>query len=385
MAQKDPLSSFQRLSGRIFLHIPNESGDSKQPSSYKASVPDFVVVCAWAFSQPRRKFPNSDHMDPSSFLSGVIHAFALLMTVSFEPSGTDTAFVPDVAKYIAHYQLLYPNARILLLFNTVHNMLWVPDSVQMKELQPAVQAIDEFLDSHDARVTTAMDDAESKHCEPTIFFHIFSNGGAHMAVQLGQAYRDNGRVSSPTSSSTSARQLPISAVVFDSCPGHARYATAGKTTLSFLPKDAHVARTLAMPVVYLLLGGFYLCHVLGVAEHVVIKLWRELNSPTGPFLFKGSGLHSKGSQVITDPTAGQTTSNKRVIPRAYICSQADDMIPSQDIFEHAAIARHSSGLSDDAAKDVIRVEEFVESMHVNHVSLYKERYWAIIGETLGRI
>lgn len=299
--------------------------------------------------------------------------------------GTDVAFTPDIAKYILHHQLLYPNARILLLFNTVQNMLWVPDFVQMKEFQPAVWAIDEFLDSYNSKVTAAIEDTKSKNREPTIFFHIFSNGGAHLAVQLAQAYRDNVRMSSPTSASGKAKNLPISALVFDSCPGHARYQTAGKTTLSFLPKDAHVTRTLAMPLVYVLLGGFYLCHVLGIAEHVVKKLWRELNSPTGPFLFKDGTFQSVDGQVNNNATTGETTSTRKVIPRAYICSQADDMIFAQDVLEHAAIARHSSGLNDAAANDVIRVEEFVGSMHVNHVSLYKERYWAVVEETLGRI
>lgn len=264
-------------------------------------------------------------------------------------------------------------------------MLWRPDWVQMKDLQPAVRTIDDLLDSFASIATTTVSDAEIKHREPTILFHIFSNGGAHLAVQLAQAYRGSMKMSSPASQVAAARQLPISALIFDSCPGHARYETAGRTTLSFLPKDAHVARAFAMPVVYLLLGGVFCCHVLGLVEHVVVKLWRELNNPDGPFLFKASAPSSKGGQSTIKLTSGEVASTRKVIPRTYICSQRDDMIFSRDVFEHAAIARHGSGLSDDAAKDTIRIEEFVGSMHVNHVSVDKERYWAVVKDTLDRI
>lgn len=295
---------------------------------------------------------------------------------------TDSAFAPDVAKYIVHYQALYPQARILLLFNTVQNMLWRPDWAQMEDLQPAVWAIDDFLDSYNSKPTTTVNDAESKQREATVLFHIFSNGGAHMAVQLAQAYRENIRMHSPPSKATGAKQLPISALVFDSCPGHARYSTAGKTTLSFLPKNANITRTLATPIVYLLLGGVYLCHVLGISETIVVKLWRELNDPKGAFLFKQSTM--RNGQAAPGVPNGVVASAKRIIPRTYICSQEDDMIFAKDIFEHAAIARLASGLTDDAAKDALRVEEIVGSMHVNHVSVDKERYWAIVKETLER-
>jgi hypothetical protein len=295
----------------------------------------------------------------------------------------NSAFAPDIAKYIIHYQTLYPHARILLLFNTLPNMLWRPDWVQMEDLQPAVWAIDDFLDSHNSKPNTTVNEADSKRREATVVFHIFSNGGAHMAVQLAQAYRENIRMSSPPPKVTVVKQLPISALIFDSCPGHARYSTAGKTTLSFLPKNAYITRTLAMPVVYLLLGGFYLCHVLGIAETVVVKLWRELSDPKGAFLFKQSALDN--GQAATGVPHGVVASTKRVIPRTYICSQADEMIPAEDVFEHAAVARHASGLTDDAAKDAVRVEEIVGSMHVNHVTVDKERYWNIVNETLERV
>ncbi|KEF53965.1 uncharacterized protein A1O9_09760 [Exophiala aquamarina CBS 119918] len=355
MDQKHPLAAFTALNDRVFIYKPLEKGDPEPvTASQKPSIPDLVVVCAWAFAQPRH-----------------------------------------IAKYLVHYHSLYPRARILLLFNTVHNMLWRPDWMQMEDLRPAVWAVEECLDSYNSQAkatTTTVNEAgtraDSKQKqEPTVVFHIFSNGGAHMAVQLAQAYRDNIRMSPSLSPNSTAvkKQLPISALIFDSCPGHARYSTAGKTTLSFLPKDAHVTRALAMPLAYAVLGVAYLCHVSGIAEHVVIKLWRELNDPKGPFLFKPvefiSNIHATNNTEVN----GVAALTERVIPRIYICSDADDMIPTHDIVEHAAIARRTTGLSDEAARDAVRVEEFVGSMHVNHVSLHKERYWDAVRETLDRI
>lgn len=56
MAQKDRLSAFTTLNDRTFLYKPFETSDSKiPPASHKSSIPDLVVVCAWAFAQPRRK------------------------------------------------------------------------------------------------------------------------------------------------------------------------------------------------------------------------------------------------------------------------------------------------------------------------------------------
>lgn len=266
--------------------------------------------------------------------------------------------------------------------------------MQMEDLRPAVWAIEEFLDSYASRATAttttvnkAGTDTNTKQTrEPTVVFHVFSNGGAHMAVQLAQAYCDNIRMSSPplSQSTTPKKRLPISAMIFDSCPGHARYSTAGKTTLSFLPKNAHIARALAMPLAYVVLGVAYLCHISGIAEHVVIKLWRELNDPKGSFLIKPS-TPSHGHATNGAEANGLSPWPETVIPRIYLCGDADDMIPTQDILEHAAIARHATGLSDAAAKDTVRLEEFAGSMHVNHVSLHKERYWDAVRETLERI
>ena len=374
MDQKHPLAAFTTLHERIFLYKPLEASDPRpSTSSQEASIPDLVVVCAWAFAQPRRKY------------SLRVPGFTFELPMANSPS---PAF-PDIAKYLVHYQMLYPHARILLLFNTVHNMLWRPDWMQMEDLQPAVWAIEDFLDSYNSKVegkpsivneadTSTGVDGKRKR-EPTVVFHIFSNGGAHMAVQLAQAYRENIRMSSPppSQSKTTNKRLPVSAVIFDSCPGHARYSTAGKTTLSFLPKDAHIARALGMPIAYAILGVAFLCHVSGIAEHVVIKLWRELNNPEGPFLLKSSTNDAE----ITEPP----TSPKTVIPRLYLCGDADDMIPTQDVMEHAAMARQTTGLSDADANDVVRLEEFFGSMHVNHVSLHKERYWDAVRETLERI
>jgi hypothetical protein len=94
MAQKDPLSAFTTLSDRIFLYKPLESNDSKTPSdTHKSSIPDFVVVCAWAFAQPRRKSPSTNAGLPVSDVMSVAALWPNRKTQNIAPYDEDSDFV----------------------------------------------------------------------------------------------------------------------------------------------------------------------------------------------------------------------------------------------------------------------------------------------------
>lgn len=58
------------------------------------------------------------------------------------------------------------------------------------------------------------------------------------------------------------------------------------------------------------------------------------------------------------------------VPRLYLFSKADHLIPSADVLEHAAAARHQ-GVD-------VTVEEFEGTMHVAHVRKEPERYWGAV-------
>ena len=262
-------------------------------------------------------------------------------------------------------------------------MTWRPDWMQMEDLQQAVWAIEDFENSYSSNIAR-MGDSGATARDPVVLLHIFSNGGAHWAVQLAQAYRENIRPYL-ASSTASSKELPISALIFDSSPGHASVGTATRTTLSSLPKNAVLQRGLLTPVAYIFLGGCYIFHILGIAEHCVVKLWRELNHSKGPFVVKQNhSNHTQHERQVGQKPIETSGSDLKPIPRTYIFSEADDMIASEDVLDHAATARRQTGLSDNDAEEFVRVEEFTGSMHVNHVSVDPTRYWKIVQETVER-
>ncbi len=118
-----------------------------------------------------------------------------------------------------------------------------------------------------------------------------------------------------------------------------------------LPKNA-VVQTLGVGVVVATLGFLAVLHMMGVSELFLAKAFRELNQP--PFL-------------------------KGEVPRAYIYSKSDAVMQETDILQHAADAKAS--LKTSPADSIVRVEEFVGSQHVNHVSIDPERYWGIVADT----
>lgn len=263
----------------------------KTTRSPNSTDPSLVILCAWAFAQIRH-----------------------------------------ISKYLRGYQEQYPATQILLIQADTGNLLWRPDDWQMPMFEPAVLAIKEHLN------------AASR---PGILLHTFSNGGSHTAIQLAQAYRQ-----SFTSSSTEKTcELPINAIVFDSCPSPPRFQLGVKAVSMGLPKNA-VAQTLGVAVVFAMLGFFAVLHETGISELFLAKACRQLNQP--PFL-------------------------KGTVPRTYIYSKMDTVIREEDVLQHAADAR--SSLKESSADNIVRAEEFVGSQHVNHVSIDPERYWRIIADT----
>lgn len=264
----------------------------KPPASSPASTdPSLVILCAWAFAQIRH-----------------------------------------ISKYLRGYQERYPATQILLVQADTGNILWRPDDWQMPMFRPAVLAIKGHLN------TTS---------SPGVLLHAFSNGGSHTAVQLAQAYRQ----SFTASSIEKAHELPINAIVFDSCPSPPRFQLGVKAVSMGLPKNA-IAQTLGVGVVFATLGFLVVLHVTGISELFLAKVCRQLNQ--SPFL--------RGD-----------------VPRTYIYSKSDAVMRGEDILQHAADAKVS--LKESSNDSIVRVEEFVGSQHVNHISMDPERYWRIIGET----
>lgn len=131
---------------------------------------------------------------------------------------------------------------------------------------------------------------------------------------------------------------------------------------------------LATPIAWAVIGSCALFNEVGFIESSPSKIWRCLNDPEGPFLFKYDHVRDG---LGFNPS-------KRTVPRTYIFSKEDQLVPHDHIVLHAAEARSKCEvLSSDAdPKEVIRLEEFMGSAHVNHVSVDKQRYWQLVNDTV---
>ncbi|ETN42057.1 uncharacterized protein HMPREF1541_03996 [Cyphellophora europaea CBS 101466] len=236
-----------------------------------------------------------------------------------------------ISKYLKGYQSMYPHSTILLVQNQINNMLFSPDSWQFAAyFNLAAQQLHSYIDSLGSAT-------------PRILLQTFSNGGSHSAVQTAEAYKKQ-----------YGSDLPISAMILDSTPGKPHWMETASAMMQGLPKSVPV-RAVGAVAIQTTLAVTTLMHVTGIAELATWKLYRTLNDPNEAFL-------------------------KAHIPRTYIHSQKDVMILSRDVEAHAEIAK--TRLQEKAAEgDMVRVEEFVDTVHVNHMASDPARYWKIVQDT----
>lgn len=148
--------------------------------------------------------------------------------------------------------------------------------------------------------------------------------------------------------------LPISAIVMDSAPGEPHWNETVSALLTGLPKG-FLAQTVGALSLHTTLAMTTVMHHTGIAELATVKLYRTLNDENEAFL-------------------------KAHIPRTYIHSEKDTMILSRDVIAHAETARIK--LAEKGAEgDIVRVEEFVDTVHVQHMSSDPARYWQIVSST----
>lgn len=116
---------------------------------------------------------------------------------------------------------------------------------------------------------------------------------------------------------------------------------------------------------------------LDLSENAVSKTRRELNDPSGAFL-------------------------RASVPRVYLYSKTDVMVPWRDVLGHAEEARrvlhatstattsssagrrHSETFETGSVEhgSMIRTVEFDGSGHVSHITVAEEEYWEAVEKTL---
>ncbi|KIX08749.1 uncharacterized protein Z518_03406 [Rhinocladiella mackenziei CBS 650.93] len=230
-----------------------------------------------------------------------------------------------IKKYTKAYQTRYPSSSILLLRQDGGDLFWRTVRQQVQNMEPAVSVVQRHVKTKQS--------SQSK-----VLLHIFSNGGSYTACLLADTYL-----------SSSNQLLPIAALVFDSTPSLPSAARSHTAICEALPKSIP-ARAIGSAAVWAYLGIGYVLDKVGGKENIIMTLRRKLNHPQGAFM-------------------------QRYLNRLYIYSQADPLIPAEDVEQHAREAAAVIG------NGRVEMADFVSSRHVGHVMLDERRYWNVI-ETL---
>jgi hypothetical protein len=218
-----------------------------------------------------------------------------------------------ISKYIAGYQKLYPRSPILMLTNTIMDIIQRTRQSYKDKLRPAVRVIREAAVARET---------------PKILLHLFSNGGANLATSLAYFYRQ--KFDTP---------FPVSSMVLDSAPGVATY------------QRSIAAMSVGLPQFILFrLIGYIIMHMMCAA------MW------IGHHIFKQENAVSLIRRQLVDPTLFTISA-----PRVYIYSKTDKMVGWKDVEYNAHLAKQ--------AGYKVRTELYESSTHVGHLRDDPERYW----------
>lgn len=218
-----------------------------------------------------------------------------------------------VQKYATGYHQLYPSSPIIIV-RSFHS-----------DLRPFSKFAQEF---HSLTVLLQLHDVDLTKAGNRVLIQSFSNGGCWSTSALINKLPSSGILRPQT-------------MIFDSCPGRARYSVFIRAfihagNLTFLGKLVY---TPVITLVYFLYK--FLCRIRG--KDPFGERRREM-------------LHHIRSNV-----------------RVYIYSKEDRLISYNDILTHAKQVRDYY-----QGHDTVICEEFIGSDHVAHLRLDQNRYWNIV-------
>ncbi|CAE6490704.1 unnamed protein product [Rhizoctonia solani] len=247
------------------------------------------------------------------------------------------AQLPHLYKYTEQYNKIYPGATQILV-RTHQNYFWKSNAANRASVFPVIKLLrDAGINEHTAAEKSGL------------LVHTFSNGGALAQTSLACAIAE----SLPSNATVPA--IPAQAYIYDSLPGILNLRV---TAIAFTaPIRAPALRSLAKLVV----GAIYILGsawrntigvVLGQKEDTFTRLHRQLNEPT---------LLSQR------------------VPRTYIYSDIDELIPSESVEEHAKKARALIG--EDAGPELVKLVKLEGSSHVAHARKDGKKYWGEVVRT----
>jgi hypothetical protein len=242
-----------------------------------------------------------------------------------------------IDKYTKAYISRFPSTSILLLRSEVSDIALRSVSQQVKRMGPAAVAVKNFIDQR-----------KSTGQQYKILLHTFSNGGSWTACVLADAYENL--------YDDFLSKLPVSAVVIDSAPSLPNARIFHNAVMQALRKSI-IIRIVGGYILWIFIAVTWLLGMIGMRQNVLLKMRATFNDFAGPFLSYN-------------------------IPRLYICSRTDKMVPIEEVIAHASEARivlRKNGVQD--IEDMINFEEFIGSAHVGHMMADGHRYWRLIDDT----
>jgi hypothetical protein len=277
------LPNFTLVAPSIYECAPSSVYDQLSQTHEDTDAPSLVLLCTWTGAQARY-----------------------------------------MAKYTAEYQSLFPYTRIMVIATTAKDLCLRNSKQKQRRLQPAIKRISSLEYLHDGGNASG------------ILMHVFSEGGSNKACELAEAYFV-----------ITGKRLPVSALCFDSTPGHPRYlrlCNALNKSLPQIPLLRHTGLILGSTV----LGAIWITYRVfkGPENNIITRTRRRLLDP-----------------VHFDLTA----------PRCYLYSKDDALIAWQDVCEHATESVHK-GIP---VKEVL----FEGSGHVGHARQEPDRYWRAVTAT----
>jgi hypothetical protein len=221
----------------------------------------------------------------------------------------------QIQAYLSGYISIFPSSGLLLIVTTTKHFLFQPTARRIRELQPALRVL------------------QNTKADEKVLLHIFSSGGTCAIYQLASAYRDQ-----------TSYPLPVSRIVFDSCPGVASYSSTVAAFSASLPRN---------PVLWTIGSVLYriLFRIWFIAER--LTKWKNI------VRMAYEGLNEKA--LFPDSAA-----------RLYLYSLADELIHWKHIERHADEARN-------VCHEVWRVR-YTRTPHVYHMFQDRRKYWdAVMG------
>ncbi|KWU43284.1 DUF829-domain-containing protein [Rhodotorula sp. JG-1b] len=232
-------------------------------------------------------------------------------------------------KYVDAYRKLYPTTTVVLVRS---------NPIDFFRRARFVEAIQPAADLLRARVHGPAGPKSD------LLVHTLSNGGCLTLQELNEQLlrgREKG-VSSPAATVATTRGIPARAFIFDSCPG---LSTLKSTIRAFSAGIRNpVVKYPAVAAITVMYG--------------VLRLWSMIRQQPGTL--------ARISAYLNSPTSLPP------VPRLYLYSPIDELIPPEDVERHAAQARIEAGVTD------IRMEKFEKSPHVAHARTDPERYWGAV-------